>query len=237
MRHAKNYVFENLAEKIHDNVKSFYFFGICRVFLILLHDIPDFFATCHLQICSILPSSLSQLRNIVLVAVSSNLKISETLFMDLNYDDGLMTKIFPQYFFNLEKIVVQYFSIFPEDLSEFKLLFSEYERSIDLYHLLESFFDKIDRFDDYKQQELRIFIYQFIYWIIVNEMNLSMNKKFVSNSLYNILKLGSKSSRDMILCVIMDQLRYPNRVTKYFSSMVLQYFSQSNDSLKEYITR
>ena len=57
--------------------------GTLRLFLVLLHDFPEFLCSCHYQFCDVIPPNCIQLRNLVLSAFPRCMKLPDPLTPNL----------------------------------------------------------------------------------------------------------------------------------------------------------
>ena len=59
--------------------------GFLRVLLVLLHDFPEFLCAYHLSFCDLIPPQCVQVRNLVLSAFPSNMKLPDPYAIFLNF--------------------------------------------------------------------------------------------------------------------------------------------------------
>lgn len=64
-----------------DSLKVLYK-GLMRVMLVLFHDFPDLLCAHYMEFCNVIPFTCIQIRNIVLSAVPSTIKLSDLLKAD-----------------------------------------------------------------------------------------------------------------------------------------------------------
>ena len=60
--------------------------GVVRVFLVLLHDFPQFLCDYHLSFCDAIPPNCVQLRNLVLSAFPRSMRLPDPLTPNLKVD-------------------------------------------------------------------------------------------------------------------------------------------------------
>lgn len=60
--------------------------GTLRVFLVLLHDFPEFLAEYHYQLCNAIPTSCVQFRNLILSAFPRSMRLPDPLTPNLKVD-------------------------------------------------------------------------------------------------------------------------------------------------------
>ncbi|KAK2975818.1 hypothetical protein RJ640_022835, partial [Escallonia rubra] len=70
-----------LGEPIH-----FLYKGILRVLLVLLHDFPEFLCHYHFSFCDVIPSSCIQMRNVILSAFPRNMRLPDPSTPNLKID-------------------------------------------------------------------------------------------------------------------------------------------------------
>lgn len=68
---------------------QFLYKGTLRVLLLLLHDFPEFLCDYHLSFCDVIPSSCIQMRNVILSAFPSNMRIPDPYTPNLKVLGGL----------------------------------------------------------------------------------------------------------------------------------------------------
>lgn len=61
--------------------------GTLRIFLVILHDYPEFLVEYHYALCNALPPSFVQLRNLVLSAFPATIQLPDPLSTSLKFDD------------------------------------------------------------------------------------------------------------------------------------------------------
>lgn len=69
--------------------------GTLRIFLVILHDYPEFLVEYHYALCNALPPSFVQLRNLVLSAFPATIQLPDPLSTDLKIDDIPEVKSIP----------------------------------------------------------------------------------------------------------------------------------------------
>lgn len=73
--------------------------GVMRVMLVLLHDFPEFLCDYHVELCNVIPPSCVQMRNLILSAFPSHMRLPDpftpNLKVDLLPDINKEPKIFP----------------------------------------------------------------------------------------------------------------------------------------------
>lgn len=60
--------------------------GTLRVFIVVLHDFPEFLCDYHLSFCDVISSSCMQMRNVILSAFPSNMRIPVPYTPNLKID-------------------------------------------------------------------------------------------------------------------------------------------------------
>ena len=76
-----------------------------RVFLILLHDFPDFLCGYHLSLVNLLPSTCIQLRNLILSAFPPEMRLPDPFTSNLKMDSLPEMKQHPHLLFDYTQIL------------------------------------------------------------------------------------------------------------------------------------
>ncbi|KAK8931282.1 hypothetical protein KSP39_PZI016233 [Platanthera zijinensis] len=65
---------------------QFFYKGMLRVLLVLLHDFPEFLCDYHFSFCDVIPPSCIQMRNVILSAFSRNMRLPDPSTPNLKID-------------------------------------------------------------------------------------------------------------------------------------------------------
>ncbi|KAH9529601.1 CCR4-NOT transcription complex subunit 1 [Dermatophagoides farinae] len=200
--------------------------GTVKLFLLLLHDFPDFLSQFSFLICDNLPYNSFQLHNIVLSASPQAYHLPSPLSSSLSLE-------------NFNKIINSFDGNFTTE-SPFKIHIDVFFKTGQLFHLkkLQPYFDSAKC----KQTEIE-YINKILYSITEHVLK--------ENRDVNMANIGKEPSLNMIKCLLeffgperlyylffamVNHLRFPNIDTKYFISLLL-YFFKEFDQLKEFIFR
>ena len=205
--------------------------GTLRMLLVLLHDFPEFLCKYHFQLCDVIPSSCIQMRNLMLSAFPRNMRLPDPFTPNLKVD--LLPEIsesprivvdFNTSLMGLQGVVNTYLSMrqpanFMKEVLPQKLLLSEPEEvqlrgtkwNVPLINALVLY---IGMNAIHKGQAIPMEMFQ----QLVCEMD--------------------AEGRYLVLNAIVNQLRYPNSHTHYFSCVLLYLFGEIQmEVVKEQITR
>ncbi|OUM58681.1 hypothetical protein PIROE2DRAFT_47750 [Piromyces sp. E2] len=232
-------IFLQTGQQLSEEILMLYS-GTLRVFLVLLHDFPEFLSGYHIVLIDVIPSSCIQLRNLILSAFPSNMRFPDPLTPNLkieNLQDFQQPPvILSDYTANLIKYNIK------QDVDQY-LKTKEPESLITNFSkiLLKTGKDVIDVNESKYNIPL---INSLIFYIGIQGIN-AMNQKpentttkdIVFDIYMQLMKFDSEG-RYYILSAIVNQLRYPNRHTQYFSTLLLNLFNEAEEEIvQEQITR
>lgn len=210
-------------DKMFIQVNNSLYHAICRVLLVILHDAPDFFVLFHQYLVDVLPRCAVQFRNFITSAVPKGLLLPNPLSLELKVD--LLPEI----------------GIDPPSISDLEYsLPARLQQQLSAILVAQAEVDgKV--FVDSNQHYGRMV--PFIAQLSLKRYPSSFvgGDIFTSRALL-LFKLSSANlnleSRYDLINVLVDQLRYPNRHTHFFSCLILALFIETDDrSLQEQITR
>ena len=218
-----------------------------RVFLILLHDFPDFLSSYHHSLVDKLPTSCIQLKNLILSAFPPDMRLPDPFTPNLKVNQLPEITQSPILLSDYTQILVD--SNLKPDIDSF--IKSGVPNSF--YEVVNySFLSKDSSVDGKYNNSI---INSFVLYVGVLTISLQPQpqegppsfKNTVSIEIFQkILKeidsegisLVLITGRYLLLGGIANQLRYPNIQTHYFSSLILQLFLQAEEEvIKEQITR
>jgi len=81
-------IFLQTGQQLSEEILMLYS-GTLRVFLVLLHDFPEFLSGYHIVLIDVIPSSCIQLRNLILSAFPSNMRFPDPLTPNLKIENLL----------------------------------------------------------------------------------------------------------------------------------------------------
>jgi CCR4-NOT transcription complex subunit 1 len=198
--------------------------GTLRVFLVLLHDFPEFLCDYHFSFCDIIPSSCIQLRNVILGAFPRHTRLPDP--SSPNFKIDLLAEITQP----------------PRILSEVDsaIKTANIKRDIDAYIMT--------------RQQSCLFIHELKQKLILNHDEASRRGTRYNVPLINsiVLYVGMQTidpsiqavelfkrlmleldteGRYLFLNAMTNQLRHPNTHTYYFYRIILHLFNISNQEL------
>ncbi|KAM0787180.1 hypothetical protein ACM66B_006427 [Microbotryomycetes sp. NB124-2] len=222
------------------------YLGVERILLVLLHDFPDFLAQAAFAICDVVPARCVQLHNLVLSAfpVSSAMRLPDPL------QSGLQ----------LEALAESHKS--PQILSDFtaSLSAANLRAQVDRYLQTRSSSDSVLAL---ARQQLQVpgkddvvaeaestnvalanSLVLYLGVAAINQTKASSSSvRFDAQSasvalLRTLLSEVESEQRYYLICAAVNQLRYPNAHTWWFSEFLLNTFAEgANDGLRETIVR
>jgi len=218
--------------------------GTIRLFLVLLHDFPDFLADLHASFCDAIAANCVQLRNIVLSAYPRSMRLPDP-FNPLLKVDALVEVSHPP------RILSPYTAVFQE--APFVSFFKELEANL-----------RSQRVNPQFMIQMRELLYTpsstplpvAVNVRLLNAIVLHVGMHAVSIGLGKgapvvpvasphvdifanlAFRLLDEEGQYVLVNAIANQLRYPNAHTHYFSCLLINLFGESRDEcLKELITR
>lgn len=216
--------------QVNDAVVSLYR-GTLRVLLVLLHDFSDFLSYYHFEFCAMVPSNCIQLRNLILSAFPGDMKLPDPFTPNLKVD------------------------LLPE-IGQ-RPLFSSGRLDVILNHTIKHELERSIHENDVPNFFSGIWNQHFLVW---NEANVNFlncivfytgilavqqgypgqaTSRLPHRKVFNYManKLDSEG-RYYFLNAMVNQLRYPNSHTYYFSCMLLFLFAEvESEFVREQITR
>ena len=79
--------------------------GLLRIMLVLLQDFPEFFCEFHVELCNIIPPSCVQMRNLVLSASPTHIRLPDLSTPNLNFDILPEIKVEPKILTDVGKLL------------------------------------------------------------------------------------------------------------------------------------
>ncbi len=217
--------------------------GTLRLFLVLLHDFPEFLCNCHYQFCDVIPPNCIQLRNLVLSAFPRCMKLPDPLTPNLKVDmiadiDSSPPKIAYPYIFNIPHKL-------KNDLDSYIKTRSPVTFLSDLRTYLQSSPDPGSHYNIQLMNALVIYVGTFGIQALRSKgltpthNNLTHPAHSAHSDIFQSLVVDLDSEgRYLFINAVANQLRYPNSHTHYFGCALLNLFSEANtEAIQEQITR
>jgi CCR4-NOT transcription complex subunit 1 len=227
----------SIGAKANDALRALYT-GTLRVFLVLLHDFPEFLADHHYGLCDVIAPSCIQLRNLVLSAFPRSMRLPDPFTPNLKVD--LLPEIAQQ----------------PRILSNFSgaLQAANIRHDIDLFLRTRqtSHLATVRARLSHSPEDIAAGAPTYNVPLI-NSLVLCLGIKAIEETVppdapvsyapvmemftYLLAHLDSEG-RYSLLNAIANQLRFPNAYTYFFSCLLLYLFSEAKDgSVQEQVTR
>ena len=217
--------------------------GTLRLFLVLLHDFPEFLCNCHYQFCDVIPSNCIQLRNLVLSAFPRCMKLPDPLTPNLKVDmiadiDSSPPKIAYPYVYNIPHKL-------KNDLDSYIKTRAPVTFLSDLRTYLQSSPDAGSHYNIQLMNALVIYVGTFGIQALRSKgltpthNNLTHAAHSAHSDIFQSLVVDLDSEgRYLFINAVANQLRYPNSHTHYFGCALLNLFAEANtEAIQEQITR
>jgi CCR4-NOT transcription complex subunit 1 len=222
--------------------------GTMRVLLVLLHDFPEFLADYHFALCDAIPTTCVQMRNLVLFASPSSMRLPDPFSAGLKVD--LLPEITqpPRILSDFSAALARHPAL-PRALEEYLLLRSPRTFLQDMCEaLLLPASEAVRAGNQYNVPLINsLVLYVGTRGIQKMTMEMAQNNSaimfpFQDNAFMDVFEalvtLLDGEGRFLALNAMANQLRYPNTHTHYFSCVLLHLFLQAKTpALKEQITR
>jgi CCR4-NOT transcription complex subunit 1 len=207
-----------------DVVKKIYR-GALRVLLVMLHDFPEFLCGFHLSFCDVIPTNCVQLRNIVLSAFPRTMRLPDPFTPNLKLES------------------VPEASQSPVILIDYLAPITAIRGHLDNYLLHQQpaeLPNKLPAILSGGNGALNIPLVTSV--VVYIATFCSSQPKVGLTGAVEVLKSVSESvdaeGRYVFLNTVVNQLRYPNNHTAFFSSIILSLFAEAKDEYtQEQITR
>lgn len=232
------------------NVAKDFYRGVLRVLLVFHHDFPEFLAENHFRLCCSLPAHCTQLRNLLVSAFPSSFpELPDPFASGLKVDRLEEVRKTPKIRSDLEAPLTKagIKDIVDSILQKGEISDPNFNKICEaLYNpqRLETTFDFVPVTVD------TIVIHALVLYIGSAAINVAGPKGQPFNPTSHHTKLFERLSSDLrpearyyLISTIVNQLRYPNSHTHYFSYTLLHLFGASYDSaakavdVQEQITR
>jgi len=223
----------------NDNYKTFYK-ATMRALLILLHDFPEFLVETSFILIENLPEKLNHIRNVILSASPKSIPSPDPYHVTSQVEASVEYKTIPNTLYDFEERI--YSIKFHEEI--FKFLNSDESSAADVYfrNICSKLLTKDDSGDiKINYPVVNAFILYMPTWIYQNCEDENKAKQFKIETYDLLLKLLVSSNpvmREALLNAIMNQIRYPNLITFYFTGLIFYIFAkQADETLLEQIMR
>lgn len=216
--------------------------GTLKVLLVLLHDFPEFLCYYHFSLCSLIPPTCVQLRNLVLSAFPRKIRLPDPFNPELRVD-------------MLPDIEVDPYILSNYTLALEHTLGSSLKHDIDVYiqnpkanpHFPGTLKSRVNKeYERFRNWDClnSLVLYLGIVSIASARAEVALaraeERKFypVANELFFVLAQElSSEARYMLLNAIANNLRFPNSHTHFFSCVILGLFMKGSEVVQEQVTR
>ena len=221
---------------LHDSIRMMYK-GLLRFLLVLLHDFPQFFCDYHFVLCNNIPTTCIQLRNLILSAFPSNLRLPDPFSPNLKIDTLPGIQQPPSGFVLAAHAKILERCNLLEDLDAHLKHggSSIFMNSVTKLVLLPPEQQLHTRFNTPVINALVLYAGA----IASSSPGSSVERQSAVTLFMKLLRDLDTEGRYLLLNAIANQLRYPNLHTYYFSCVLLYLFGDAGQEvkLKEQITR
>ncbi|KAH3766506.1 CCR4-NOT transcription complex subunit 1 [Pelomyxa schiedti] len=214
--------------------------GTLRVLLVLLHDFPEFLCDFHFSFCDVIPSTCIQMRNLILSAYPTNMRLPDPFTPNLKVD--LLPEI---------QSSPQVRSNYVQSLSSIKVDLDNYLKTGQPVNFLFELPAKLllPGEEALRQNTKYIvpLINSLVLYVGMQAISNLHNKNGQSSNISQTAPMGifqflimylDNEGRFLFLNAIANQLRYPNTHTHYFSCVLLYLFAEApHEIIQEQITR
>ncbi|KAG2387119.1 hypothetical protein C9374_002154 [Naegleria lovaniensis] len=226
------------AGQLNNPVKLVYKAAL-KILLILLHDFPEFLCDYHVSLCNVIPNTCIQMRNLILSAFPRHMKLPDPFTKDLKVES--LSEINEQ-----PTILSDYLKHFTKELPVelFESLVDKYSINSDV-SLLDQIINKIKLTSQEEIAECGTsYNVPLINSIVLHVGVLSTTRhprsqcmhSFATEVLRRMLYKVDFEGRYLVLNAMVNQLRYPNIHTYYFSCVLLNFFCEEH-YIQDQITR
>jgi CCR4-NOT transcription complex subunit 1 len=219
---------------LNDSIRKLYK-GTLRVFLVLLHDFPEFLCDFHLSLCDIIPSTCVQLRNLVLSAFPRSMRLPDPFTPNLKVD--LLQEIS-----QAPRILTDYMGPLGERGVRQRLdSYITSKQPADLPSMLPSLIVSTNAAGGVAFNVpllTSIVVYVGAQTIVQLQSKMPLQNSPSLDIFKQLVAAFDAEGRYHLFNAMANQLRYPNSHTHYFSCILLLLFADAeNEAVQEQITR
>ncbi|CDF36049.1 unnamed protein product [Chondrus crispus] len=243
--HLLNTMLRFLSEYLKDPLDSLsegirtLYKGVLRVFLVLLHDFPEFLCDYHMAIVDVIPHCCVQLRNIVLSSFPKSMRLPDPFLPELKVDQLPAMASKPRILTDFKKSL---------DEGGLLTVLENYLRDPGLRRgskppLLKSYFVMTDGESGetrYSIPTIGAFVL-YVGQVAIGRLSPGTTAVMdgpVTDWIQSLIQELDPEGQYHLFNAIVNQIRYPNCHTLYYSRLILYLFlGSSEDSVKEQITR
>lgn len=220
--------------------------GTLRVLAIILHDFPEFLCDYHFSFVDVIPLSCTQLRNIILSAYPRNMRLPDPVTPNLKLDMLPESKQHPPILMDFSA------SLIPNNLKQDLDTYVKTRYPVNFLFEMKSKLLRSDFVDGAtpdggSKYNIQV-INALVLYVGVHAIAQTSNKQFqglppITHSapmdIFQQLVMDlDNEGRYLFFNAIVNQLRYPNYHTLYFSAVLLYLFAEAHQEVvQEQITR
>lgn len=215
--------------------------GTLRVLLVLLHDFPEFLCEYHYAFCDVIPPNCIQMRNLILSAFPRTMRLPDPFTPNLKVDVLPEITVSPKIHTNVASLIQP---------PEFKKNLDSYLKNRTPVTFLSDMRSYLQQVSNEPGMRYNMSVMNALVLYVGMQAISQINSKGLTPSMSTIAhsahmdifqNLGvdlDTEGRYLFLNAIVNQLRYPNSHTHYFSCTLLHLFAEANtEAIQEQITR
>ena len=211
------------------NAIKIFYRGTLRVLVVLLHDFPEFLCQNYLSFSQAIPPTCVQLRNLILSAFPRTMHLPDPFTPDLKLDQLPESSELPQFDQSQLSVLDQ------GGLKQSMEVFAKDKYTDVFYKVLEDHVHKLKDAGEGSEDLLSAFVLNM--GMLAADDDKDINNNAAVLAYMHLLSLLESEGRYIVLSAIADHLRYPNRHTCFFHTVLLHLFNKQPEVVKEQVTR
>ncbi|KAK7066941.1 CCR4-NOT transcription complex subunit 1 [Halocaridina rubra] len=214
--------------------------GTLRVLLVLLHDFPEFLCEYHYVFCDVIPPNCIQMRNLILSAFPRTMRLPDPFTPNLKVDILPEITITPKIHTKVANLIQP----------EFKKNLDSYLKNRTPVTFLSDMRSYLQQVSNEPGMRYNMSVMNSLVLYVgmqaipqIHSKGLTPSMSTIAHSAHmdifqNLAVDLDTEGRYLFLNAIVNQLRYPNSHTHYFSCTLLHLFAEANtEAIQEQITR
>ncbi|KAK4535981.1 hypothetical protein CDCA_CDCA06G2006 [Cyanidium caldarium] len=213
------------GQPLSPSVRLFYY-GVLRLLLVVLHDFPEVLVEAAYPLCDCIPTHCVQLRNLVLSAFPSKLRLPDPFSPDLNVSALSKATTLPRMNVNVQAALAHH-DLRPV-LDEYLKLGAPDAFELNLRHRLQ----RADGSGAYAVPVVNALV------LYVGQLAVQARPEVPHlNVFMRLLHELDEEGGYLLLSAVANHVRYPNAYTAYFSTVLLYLFKHGNAVVREQVAR
>ena len=213
------------GQPLSPSVRLFYY-GVLRLLLVVLHDFPEVLVEAAYPLCDCIPTHCVQLRNLVLSAFPSKLRLPDPFSPDLNVSALSKATTLPRMNANVQAALAHH-DLRPV-LDEYLKVGAPDAFELNLRHRLQ----RADGSGAYAVPVVNALV------LYVGQLAVQARPEVpYLNVFMRLLHELDEEGGYLLLSAVANHVRYPNAYTAYFSTVLLYLFKHGNAVVREQVAR